>query len=198
MVEPPVKCTNLGCNQSYLASENNDTACHYHLGPVIFHDIKKGYSCCNRVVYDWDEFQQIRGCQVGAHSDQKKDTNFYKSNTVSNAERAIQREETNKVRSIEDFEKEMEEKRRKEAENKKTQEKMPVMKDGLYVCANFGCNKNFSLEENIEGSCHYHSSGPGFHDVKKFWTCCNAEAWDWDDFMKLPTCSIGVHKVKYK
>lgn len=193
-----IRCTNLGCNKNFSPSENTDNSCRFHLGPVIFHDVKKGYSCCNRVVYDWDEFQLIEGCQIGFHSDQKKETNFFKSGTVDTAERAIQRESQTKIRSIEDFERECEEKKKKEAEAKLEEAKQPVMKDGKYVCSRFGCNKTFSPEENSEGSCTYHPSGPGFHDVKKFWTCCNATAWDWDDFMKLATCAVGEHQIKFK
>ena len=37
-----------------------------------------------------------------------------------------------------------------------------------------------------------------FHDRKKFWTCCKAEAYDWDDFEKLPPCAVGKHEPKYK
>ena len=61
-----------------------------------------------------------------------------------------------------------------------------LIKDELIV-------KDFKEEENNDEACHYHPGEPIFHDIKKFWTCCKAESYDWDDFMKLPTCAVGKH-----
>ena len=197
-MESNKRCKRLGCNQFYEDADNHPTACRHHLGPVIFHDTKKGYSCCQQIVYDWDEFSKLLGCQWGPHSDQKQETNFFKSDTVANAERSLGRPEV-VVKSIDDLDREIEERERKLAEESKNKPEEPVLnKDGLNLCANFGCNKPFRPEENVEGSCNYHTQHAGFHDVKKFWPCCKKEAWDWDDFMKLPTCAIGVHKPKMR
>lgn len=40
---------------------NSDTACRFHVLPPIFHDTRKGWSCCEKRVYDWDEFEQLEG-----------------------------------------------------------------------------------------------------------------------------------------
>lgn len=48
------KCKRHGCRQQYQDSENTDTSCNYHPGKPIFHDTKKGWTCCNKIVYDWD------------------------------------------------------------------------------------------------------------------------------------------------
>ena len=68
-------------------------------------------------------------------------------------------------------------------------------KDGRFICGNKGCGKRtFKEEENDqENSCAYHSGEAVFHDLKKYWGCCNPDgkgkiAYDWDDFMLLPTC----------
>lgn len=37
----------------------------------MFHDLKKGWTCCNTVVYSWDEFEKIKGCKLGKHSNVK-------------------------------------------------------------------------------------------------------------------------------
>lgn len=42
-------------------SWDSDTACRFHTAPPIFHDTKKGWSCCEKRVYDWDEFEQLEG-----------------------------------------------------------------------------------------------------------------------------------------
>ena len=192
------KCTNLGCTKEFNEEENNNAACAYHLGPVIFHDIKKGYSCCNKIVYDWDEFAAIQGCQVGSHSDVKKESQFWKSNTVDMAARSLERPGP-KIKTIEELDKELEEKRKiKEEETKNVQPTIVTNADGLYQCANFGCNKYYDPDNNSQESCLYHPSGPGFHDVRKFWTCCKKEAWDWDDFSKIEPCTRGIHNPKYK
>ncbi|CEM04625.1 unnamed protein product [Vitrella brassicaformis CCMP3155] len=63
------KCCNGGCNQEYEPDENHDTACRYHPGKPIFHDLKKYWSCCSNIVkYDWDEFMQIEPCAIGRHN----------------------------------------------------------------------------------------------------------------------------------
>ena len=178
--------------------ENKSDSCRYHSGPVIFHDAKKGYQCCNVIVYDWDEFSQIPGCVIGSHCNEKKDTTFFKSNTVDNAERSLKNNGV-VIKTIQDLDRELEEKRKKEAEDRKDDVPIIVTNEaGLYICSNFGCNKPYNPEENTEESCSYHPSGPGFHDVRKFWTCCNKQAWDWDEFSLLTPCTKGIHKPKYK
>ena len=62
-------CKRNGCRKKYLESENNDQACHYHPGKPIFHDLKKGWDCCNKISWDWDEFQKLPTCAVGKHTD---------------------------------------------------------------------------------------------------------------------------------
>jgi disease resistance protein len=104
-----------------------------------------------------------------------------------------------RIRNIEDYDREEEEKQRKLLEAAEARPKViDVAADGNYKCANLGCNKTYDPAINAEDSCHYHTGAPMFHDVKKFWTCCNAESWDWDDFQKLPTCAVGAHKPKHK
>lgn len=200
MAEAPKRCQNPGCQRDYLEAENSDTACRYHSGKPIFHDVKKGWACCNQIVYDWDEFARIPGCQQGRHSDEKRSTEFQPSQIVENAQRALDRDSRNRpIRNIEDYEREEEEKQKKLQAAAESQPQIPdLTADGKYKCANFGCNKPYDPAENPEGSCHYHPNGPMFHDVKKFWTCCNATAWDWDEFQALPTCTVGVHRPKYK
>ena len=68
-------------------------------------------------------------------------------------------------------------------------------KDGRFICGNKGCVKRtFTDEENEqENPCLYHSGEAVFHDLKKYWSCCNPNgkgkvAYDWDEFMLLPTC----------
>ena len=71
--------------------------------------------------------------------------------------------------------------------------------EGKLFCSNPGCkSKVYKEEENNDGACEYHKGQPIFHDLMKKWSCCPKETWDWDEFMKIPQCSKGAHKPKYK
>ena len=67
-MEEQKTCKHNGCRKKYFEKENTDGICQYHPGKPIFHDTKKGWTCCNKIVYDWDEFQKIPNCAVGITS----------------------------------------------------------------------------------------------------------------------------------
>lgn len=58
-----LRCRNYGCSVRYLEAENGPQACAHHTAPPLFHDTKKGWNCCEKRVYDWDEFQ-VRACSA--------------------------------------------------------------------------------------------------------------------------------------
>ena len=122
---------------------------------------------------------------------------------MQHASRAAEKDRIAKLQTAADFNKAEDEKKAKKAAEEAGKEKKPVMtRDGKrYVCANKGCTaKSFLPEENGPEACHYHPGEPIFHDLKKFWSCCSKDkpAYDWDEFMKIPTCAVGEHKMKYK
>lgn len=198
-MEETRKCTNLGCGLSYLQTENSPSACAHHIGPVIFRDTKKGYECCQRIVYDWDEFTAIPGCTTAPHSDVKQQTTFFQSSAASPLTAQVPPAPGVIVKSIEDFDRELAERDQKRLAAASQRPTEPLLtKEGLFICTNYGCNKPFTSEENQEGVCLHHLSGPGFHDVKKFWPCCGQKSWDWDDFMKLVPCAVGLHIPKLR
>jgi hypothetical protein len=50
-------CANPGCKSiSFKLEDNGENACNHHAGAAIFHDLKKSWSCCKKVTYDWDDF----------------------------------------------------------------------------------------------------------------------------------------------
>lgn len=59
-----LRCKNYGCNQFFSAESNTDKACKFHTAPPVFHDTKKGWSCCTKRVYDWDEFHTVRSIET--------------------------------------------------------------------------------------------------------------------------------------
>lgn len=86
--EPSVlQCKRNGCRKKYDPSINQPTSCNHHPGKPIFHDLKKGWTCCNKIVYDWDEFEKIPTCAVDSHVDVvvQEGGEFFKSNTVATA-----------------------------------------------------------------------------------------------------------------
>ena len=209
-LETDSTCSNNGCKQKYHSHLNTPESCVHHPGKPIFHDLKKGWACCNIIVYDWEEFQKIKGCKTGPHLPKttslpgtSNQSEFEKSVTVSRAENSINNYPENsnqtviKVKNIEDFNKEQE----ALAALKKVEvadKKVVILPNGNCKCVNKGCNKEFKAEENSEVACNFHKGGPIFHDVQKSWSCCGngKVTWDWDDFMKIPTCSVGKHVPK--
>ena len=92
------RCKRHGCLKHYQEADNQEGACHFHPGQPIFHDLKKGWTCCNKIVYDWDEFQKLPTCATGKHTDNKEEAQgFYKSNTVKIASDALKKEEAKNV-----------------------------------------------------------------------------------------------------
>ena len=78
------KCRRLGCGKEYYEKDNVEGSCHYHDGKPMFHDTKKGWTCCNQVAYDWDEFQKLQPCKVGKHSDVPPEKiEFFKSDNLT-------------------------------------------------------------------------------------------------------------------
>ena len=73
------RCKRPGCNKYYHDSHNDGAACRFHSGKPIFHDQRKGWTCCNQIVYSWEEFEQIVGCCMGQHTDDKSvaETGFF-------------------------------------------------------------------------------------------------------------------------
>jgi hypothetical protein len=150
-------------------------------------DIHHLRTCCNKGNMDWDEFMKIPGCSISNHSDEKPvrqpkpsvsiDTPQVQSNPVplliQHAECPIP----------------------KEPDQKKPLVPLRTA-SGNFKCAHAGCSKEYNPDENTMDSCEYHEGTAGFRDTKKFWSCCGASSYDWDEFMKIPKCKRGKHEPK--
>ncbi|KAJ1552121.1 Cysteine and histidine-rich domain-containing protein 1 [Nowakowskiella sp. JEL0078] len=64
------------------------------------------------------------------------------------------------------------------------------------LCTRRGCGKSFKDDENNEAACEFHSGGPVFHEGLKGWSCCSKRVIDFDEFLKIPGCSIGSHSTE--
>ena len=200
-----MKCRRPGCNKPFLESDNDGTKCRFHSGKPIFHDQRKGWECCKQTCYDWTEFEALVGCCIGQHTSDPEaaKTEFWRSSTVEHASEAVRKQEIAAMRTAEDFNREQDEAKAAAAAAAAAIPQAPMTtKDGSkFYCGNAGCaTKTFIEAENGPEACNYHSGEAVFHDLKKYWTCCNKDrpCHDWDDFMKLPTCTVGAHIFKYK
>ncbi len=82
--ENMLRCKNYGCQQLFSEEDNVEGSCKSHCAPPIFHDTRKGWSCCkDKMVYDWDEFQAIPPCTSTRHSTIDPKLAFAKSSSSS-------------------------------------------------------------------------------------------------------------------
>eukprot|EP00941_MAST-03F_sp_MAST-3F-sp1_P001226 g1226.t1 len=193
-----LQCRNYGCQQMYDPNNNEEGSCQFHVKPPIFHDIKKGWSCCGKMVYDWDAFQAIQGCATGKHSNIPPAQAYAASPTVTAAAAAEARAAAN-LKSIDSY----------NVANpdavtaasaaasmvKKAQTK-PAPKDaqGRSKCMNKGCGQYFFTKDNAPQACRYHPKAPVFHDTKKYYACCpDNVVYDFDAFMQIEGCTLGPH-----
>lgn len=77
-----VCCVRFGCNKRFTKGCPPAGPCIYHKAPPVFHETAKFWSCCpTKKAYDFEEFQQIPGCQTAEHctehrnDDDTNDTN---------------------------------------------------------------------------------------------------------------------------
>lgn len=63
-------------------------------------------------------------------------------------------------------------------------------------CQRIGCDAMFTEDDNPEGSCRYHDSGPIFHDGMKEWSCCKKRSHDFSLFLEIPGCKTGKHTTE--
>ncbi len=207
---PEVLCRNFGCNKKFREEDNTDTACKFHDKPPIFHETRKGWSCCShRLVWDWDEFMKIEGCRIGRHSTVDPKVRFAPSPTVALAATAAASDASSgigapvpatapRLKSVEDF--------NKENPNAVTAAsvmsemvtggpKKPARTDGKAKCVHNGCKAEFVVADNNDSACRYHKGAPVFHDTGKYWSCCASQVkYDFDEFLAVPPCMTGPHE----
>lgn len=188
-----IRCKNYGCNQFYKEGENHESACCHHTGPPVFHDTAKYWSCCtDRKAYDFESFQQIKGCAVGRHS------NVAQAVTISASPNAVDRSESASsapLKSISEFNTANPTAVSAASAATKTLERKSTRNaDGSARCQRKGCQKPFIVAENHASACTYHAGQPIFHDAVKFWSCCpEKKCYDFDEFLAVPGCAVGIH-----
>lgn len=195
-----LRCKNYGCGKYYSEDENNDSACKYHRSPPIFHDTMKCWSCCrDKKAYDFESFQLIEGCTVGKHSIENMGALIGDSpNAPKLGSDGGGAGGGPVLKSIAEF--------NSTNPNAATAvssaldtvfgtRKSTRSADGVTArCQRKGCQKNFNVADNNATACSYHCGQPVFHDAVKFWSCCaDKKCYDFDEFLAVKGCSVGVH-----
>jgi hypothetical protein len=96
-----VACKNFGCKQRFKRGGPYPD-CRHHAAPPVFHETAKFWSCCpNKKAYDWEDFQNIPGCQTGTCTEVKEDDQklFLGGSDMRETEKPV------KLKSIDDFNK---------------------------------------------------------------------------------------------
>ncbi|KAG5191019.1 chp-1 [Tribonema minus] len=206
-----LRCRNYGCGARYAEADNHARACAHHTAPPVFHDTKKGWSCCAKRVYDWDEFQAIAGCATGPHSTVDPKVQIAPSPTAVAAAAADAAAAAAAgadasaaaapapVRSIEAYNAANPQAATAAGSVLKAAAAAPRCTrraDGTARCLNKGCKaQDFVVAENARDACTHHRLGPVFHDTGKYWACCpDRVKYEFDDFLAIPGCCRGYHQ----
>ncbi|CAM9654957.1 unnamed protein product [Choristocarpus tenellus] len=191
-----LRCRNFGCNEYFDEGKNSDSACRHHTAPPIFHDTRKGWGCCKKRVYDWDEFEQLVGCIVGRHD--PTDPKDKLPPTPPSAEEETKQAAPIPLKSIDKFNQENPDAATAAGSVVKAlakgSKKCTRRADGTACCINNGCQKDFTVSENTPDSCRYHAMNPVFHDGGKHWACCPDQVkFEFEDFIAVQGCQLGYH-----
>lgn len=192
-----LRCRNYGCNQYFVEDENNDSVCHHHTGPPVFHDTMKCWSCCrDRKAYDFESFQLIAGCAVGRHSVISPAVALGKSPNTPAASDDSDLPPPPALKSIDAYNAANPDAASAASSAVKTlaTRKSTRNADGTARCQRKGCQKVFAVEDNVAAACTYHKGQPIFHDAVKMWSCCpGKKCYDFDEFLAVPGCAVGWH-----
>ena len=95
-----VQCTHFGCKNRFPKGGPYPPCC-YHASPPVFHETAKFWSCCpTKKAYDFDEFEQIPGCQTGVCSEVREEQKQFLGGSDLR-----EQVEVTKLKSIDDFNK---------------------------------------------------------------------------------------------
>ena len=146
-------------------------------------------TCCKKSNLDWDDFMKIPGCSVSSHSDVK-----LQRPSISSASSPV--DESNAPQRVVAVPQPIVAVAEPVAYIIPNPQVPFRTVSGLFKCRHAGCMIEYDPESNTDESCSYHEGAAGFRDTKKFWTCCEASSYDWDEFMRIPKCKTGKHEPK--
>eukprot|EP00934_Nitzschia_sp_Nitz4_P006390 Nitzschia sp. Nitz4//scaffold123_size70294//6681//7577//NITZ4_005918-RA/size70294-processed-gene-0.1-mRNA-1//1//CDS//3329534455//6380//frame0 len=157
-----VACTHFGC-QKRFPKGGPYPECKYHRLPPVFHETAKYWACCpEKKAYDWEDFQNIPGCQTGKCSEVKEDGKLFLGGTDLREQAA----ESVQLKSIDDFNK---------AQSAGGAEAAPVLERLQKVMSELGIEKEL-FDQVVEGL------------KKEYESSCSNEA----DLLKAISDDLGV------
>ncbi|KAJ3385908.1 hypothetical protein HDU92_002805 [Lobulomyces angularis] len=210
-----VVCSNNGCGKPFSELENSITACQYHPGAPVFHEGSKGWSCCPKKVYDFDNFLKIAGCQVGKHhhDDKKPEFSAAPSNKVTGDKLEFKKhpilasnakdtpptvEVYGKVPVLQEKLKDATLQPHKPEINKIKESELNDKKDAVISpgtkCKRPSCKVEYVNEKSKEGDCVFHNGEAVFHEGSKGWSCCSRKVLEFEEFLKIEGCQKGLHR----
>ncbi|XP_055377534.1 cysteine and histidine-rich domain-containing protein morgana [Condylostylus longicornis] len=204
-----LQCYNRGCGKKFNADENTDESCCHHPGEPFFHDVYKGWLCCNKKTIDFTEFLNIKGCTLSKHSNIKPPEPVKEEKNIEIVTE-VPKVERLPIKST------MERPPFNETLTKVHPVVLPALKEAIdslipklkesslsnrvetdikigTSCKRSGCTAVYSTE-TIDSECQYHSGYPVFHEGMKYWTCCQKKTSDFTAFMNQKGCSYSKHK----
>ncbi len=98
-----VACVHFGCKKRFPRG-GPYPACSYHSGPPVFHETAKFWSCCpQKKAYDWEDFQNIKGCQTGTCTEVKDERSNGSKQFLGGCDLREAAGESQKLKTIDDF-----------------------------------------------------------------------------------------------
>ncbi|KAJ2761627.1 hypothetical protein IWQ57_005997, partial [Coemansia nantahalensis] len=186
-------CTHSGCGQSFEDGANDAMACQFHTGKPEFHEGLKGWTCCKPRVLSFDEFMEIKGCQLGPHSSEprhkddpfKADLTKY-DDVLPEPELAATAAATAAVVPVAP---------KAPAEEPLDNDPADAVVPVGAACKRNGCSAAYESDAASRGpeQCVFHPGRAVFHEGTKGWTCCKPRATDFDEFMRIAGCARAAH-----
>ena len=210
-----IKCGRQGCGSQFDPTQNGSDQCSFHSGGPIFHEGRKGWSCCDARVYDFDEFMKIPGCCKGPHAEnvekvaeivepQKAGNEpvFYDALSEPTTTTATVKTTTTTTAALNpfDFSSVANSDTLKSASNSVDESLLNDPVDAVIpadsVCKRQGCRVKYDSSSSSDRSpCLYHPGGPIFHEGSKGYSCCPRKVLEFEEFLKIPGCkSLASHR----
>jgi hypothetical protein len=195
-------CNNAGCGQTYTDESNRSDACWYHPGRPVFHEGRKGWTCCPKRVDDFEEAMAMPGCTLGGH---KSVAPEIKAQVMLNKPVDPKYLPKSSANGVETFALEGSVGSRPASSNAVVAP-APVQiveepDDALDLviamgtkCRHNGCKDVFQGEHSRTEHCVYHPGLAVFHEGSKYWTCCKPRCAEFEEFLKIEGCKVGRHK----
>ncbi|KAI9828602.1 MAG: hypothetical protein M1826_005984 [Phylliscum demangeonii] len=200
-------CRRRGCGAAYATSgATPDEPCRHHPGPPIFHEGRKGYTCCSRRELDFDDFLTIKGCTArpkhlfvgsGRKTSTTVDASAVKADQASLAPAAaiataatataaaVGASKTPPARALPPPQ--ASPAPAPSAESDSDDPAVPIPAHA--TCRRRGCRAAYATSSaKPDEPCRHHPGPPIFHEGRKGYTCCSRRELDFDDFLTIEGC----------